>query len=54
MFWYTKSSAKHDKIKMQDLQIPVNCIREDKVYPSTNDNTFSGQLFMGKPMLIFF
>ena len=32
MFWYTKSNAKHDKIKTQDFQISVNCTCEEKVY----------------------
>ena len=32
MFWYTKSNAKHDKIKIPDYQIAVNSICEEKVY----------------------
>ena len=30
MFWYTKSNAKHDKIKTQNFQIPVNCFVKRK------------------------
>ena len=29
--WYSKSSAKENKIEIQDFQIPVNCISEEKV-----------------------
>ena len=54
MFWYTKSNAKHGKIKIPDFQIAVNSICEEKVYLWTNDITFWAHLFMGRPMLIFF
>ena len=32
MSWNTKSNAKHDKIKTQEFQRPVNYICEEKVY----------------------
>ena len=44
MFWFTKSKAKHDKIKTQDLQILVNYNCEEKFYLWTYDITFSGYL----------
>ena len=53
MFWYTKSNAKHGKIKIPDFQIAVNSICEEKVYLWTNDITFWAHLFMGRSMLIF-
>ena len=53
MFWYTKSNATHDKIKMQDFLMPVNCICEQKVCPWTNDIIFLGHLFMGRSKMIF-
>ena len=53
MFWYTKSNAKHDKIKIPDYQIAVNSICEEKVYLWTNDITFWAHLFMERPLLSF-
>ena len=53
MFWYTKSNAKHGKIKIPDFQIAVNSICEEKVYLWTNDITFWAHLFIGRAMLIF-
>ena len=53
MFWYTKSNAKHGKIKIPDFQIALNSICEEKVYLRTNDITFWALLFMVRPMLIF-
>ena len=46
MFRYTKSNAKHIKIKIPDFRIAVNSICEEKVYLWTNDITFWAHLFM--------
>ena len=50
---YKKSNTKLGKIKTQDIQILVNSTCEEKVHLRTYDITFSGYLFMVRPILIF-
>ena len=52
MFWYTKSNAQHSKIKIPGFQIAVNSVCEEKIYLSTNDNTFAP--FHGEAHIDFF
>ena len=45
MFWYKKLSSNQGKIKVQNIQTHVSCIRE---VLRTNNRTFLGHLFHGE------